>query len=193
MGDDDRYEMAMPQAPVLPTIRNGSETFKTWQQTGATADKIQRLVDGDNPDAFDEFMSLIERGEHHWLWTGRLSGPDKLYPVATIEGFTISAARVAWAIAGNKLSNSIHLKITCGEPRCVNPAHMEAVSRGVASRGMFREPKVLHEADVIRIHEQFAAGVTIDKIAATYDLNRYTVARILTGRSWRHLMPKSKP
>ena len=87
----------------------------------------------------DRFMRHVLRGDDCWLWTGSLN--NKGYPQVGDDGKTRSAHRVAHELfigpipAGLTVDHTCHNDdATCpGGPsclhrRCVNPAHLEAVT-----------------------------------------------------------------
>lgn len=79
-------------------------------------DKILALVDKDGPGGC-------------WLWGGCLGGYT--VPRVMIAGRYESVARLMWAVAeGEELVKGEVLVRTCGEVRCVNPAHMAVRKQG---------------------------------------------------------------
>jgi hypothetical protein len=133
-----------------------------------------------------------------WLWTG--SGCKNGRGLFSIRHKTFIAARVAYAIAGNR-SNSLyvlHNPVTCNNPACVNPKHLrfgtkkeDANDMRLAGtmpnrKGCRHGRTQLTDADVIRIR-QLAGKVSGSKLASMYNLTPGQISHIVTRRSWTHL------
>ncbi|MCC6382636.1 MAG: HNH endonuclease [Dehalococcoidia bacterium] len=92
------------------------------------------------------------------------------------------AHRVAYEQFVAPVPEGMVLDHLCGNPRCVNPEHLEAVTRAVNSqRG--RHAKLTPE-DVAEIRSLFATMTSV-AIARRFNVDRSTIHEIKTGRSWR--------
>jgi hypothetical protein len=98
-----------------------------------------------------------------------------------------NGSRLAHRTAYEQFIGSIPAELVidhrCGNPRCVNPGHLEAVSRAVNSqRG--RLAKLTPEA-VREIRALLASGATGAELARRFGVSRHTIVEVKTGRSWR--------
>ena len=76
--------------------------------------------------ALETFWNNIEKTETCWNWTGALN--DKGYGRFTIKGKIFHAHRYAYKLLVGPIKNTLELDHLCRNPRCVNPAHLEAVT-----------------------------------------------------------------
>lgn len=90
----------------------------------------------------ERFWAKVDTSGDCWIWLGALN--DQGYGVVIRGGKWIGAHRESWEIAGRRLDPALTLDHTChnvdlscaGGPtcrhrRCVNPAHLEQVTRAV--------------------------------------------------------------
>jgi hypothetical protein len=91
----------------------------------------------------------------------------------------------------------------CDNPACVNPFHLWLGTSSENSRDMHRKGRwklkdraigqdaagaKLTDANVIDIRRRYAdGGVTQDQLAEEHGVCQAHIARIINGRSWRHL------
>jgi len=72
------------------------------------------------PDSSDPFGC--------WIWVGARN--RKGYGVMSVYGHHAPAHRVSWMLAGRPLTPGLTLDHTCRVRECVNPDHLEEVTRG---------------------------------------------------------------
>lgn len=77
--------------------------------------------------AQDRFWSYVEKTETCWLWRGSLTGSG--YGKYGINGETILAHRYSYEFFKGEIPEGEELDHLCRVRRCVNPEHLEAVSR----------------------------------------------------------------
>ena len=63
-----------------------------------------------------------------WEWTSALAKNG--YGVFRLNRKTIYAHRLAYAISGNDLDSTLVLDHLCRNRKCVNPSHIEQITRG---------------------------------------------------------------
>jgi hypothetical protein len=68
----------------------------------------------------------VQRGTHCWIWRGAIN--DKGYPLVRYQGRVERAHRVMWELVKGTWPGGLTLHHVCGCRRCVNPAHLQAVS-----------------------------------------------------------------
>lgn len=82
----------------------------------------------------DRFMRLVDKLPNGcWFWTGARSrgkGNRKWYGTFKVKGKAVRAHRFACdVIGGNTLQPGDHRDHTCRFSLCVNPGHLECVTR----------------------------------------------------------------
>lgn len=95
------------------------------------------------------------------------------------------AHRVAYAIAADRQPEDAQdICHTCDNRACVNPEHLFAGSRSQNLRDCVRKGRINRRLSPAVALEIASDQRAVTQIAAAYGLNRSTVHRIKTGRSW---------
>lgn len=98
------------------------------QRGHATADNLKPMraapVINKKP-VLDRFFSMVEKTDTCWNWTGALING---YGSIGVDGRTRRAHRVAYELLVGPTDNSLVLHHTCGNRRCVNPAHLQEIT-----------------------------------------------------------------
>lgn len=85
-------------------------------------------------DPIKRLMSRVTKSEDScWVWNGALV---RGYGVISIDGKTEYVHRVVFAASGKKFDRDLTLDHICRNPRCVNPEHLEPVTRNENARRM---------------------------------------------------------
>lgn len=85
-------------------------------------------------DPIKRLMSRVTKTQDScWAWNGALV---RGYGVINIDGKTEYVHRVVFAASGRKFNRSLTLDHICRNPRCVNPDHLEPVTRSENARRM---------------------------------------------------------
>lgn len=115
-----------------------------------------------------------------WIW----QRPDVLGYGAHItwRGRCERAHVVWWRMAGGVIPHGMTLDHLCRNRACVNPAHLEVVTRGENCRRGSRAKITQRDADEIR--RRRALGEPHASIAATFGLSAGHVCSITKGRGW---------
>ena len=91
--------------------------------------------------------------------------------------------RVAWEAVHGQLAEGMTIHHRCEQRDCLNPVHMEALTRrehnGKAGHG-----KLMPE-DVAAIRKAFERGETNKALAAEYGVSPSMISFIRTGRRWK--------
>jgi hypothetical protein len=76
------------------------------------------------------FWEKVEKTDTCWLWTGGLTSmrPGNGYGVFWVEGTNRVAHRWLWQQVNGPLPEDLFLDHLCRVRKCVNPAHLEAVT-----------------------------------------------------------------
>ena len=140
-----------------------------------------------------------------WVWA-QCTQDNGGYGRVRHDGKTHLAHRLAWHLSGRKLPEGRQTVLAhdCGEPRCINPAHMRLVGKGdhireltaagVMSQGVKHSLAVTKHArarakldmeKAQQIRELFASGIPHAKIAAEFGVGQSTVQKVCSYRTWR--------
>ena len=85
-------------------------------------------------DPIKRLMSRVTKFEDScWVWNGALV---RGYGVINVDGKTEYVHRVVFAASGKKFDKRLTLDHKCRNPRCVNPEHLEAVTRSENAKRM---------------------------------------------------------
>lgn len=161
------------------------------------------------PTASDRFWGRVVKSDGCWEWGGASFGPGG-YGAFWLGGRNHPAHRVAWTFDVGPVPDGMFVCHHCDNPKCVRPDHLflgtaadnnaDMASKGRAARGQ-RHSSVLHPETVPRcemhgnaklttpsvraIRGEYASGASLDLLARTYNVNRTTIHRAATHRSWR--------
>ncbi len=87
----------------------------------------------------DRIMARVDTTEDCWLWTGALV---RGYGVLSVDGRTRYVHRVLFELDRGPIADGLDLDHLCRTPRCVNPTHLEPVTRSVnVARMLDKQPK----------------------------------------------------
>jgi hypothetical protein len=117
-----------------------------------------------------------------WIWT--LGTNSAGYGMSRGAGGSRLAHRVLWEVEHGPVPEGLELDHLCRVRLCVNPAHLEAVTRAINCRRGARTK--LSEAEARQIRDLCAAGVLPQREVATlYGIGKSTVGEISKGEIWR--------
>ena len=84
--------------------------------------------------ATERFAKKILKGDGCWLWTGaRQAGGYGRFMVQSNPRILVLAHRYSYELARGPIADDLTLDHLCRNTSCVNPAHLEPVSRAVNS------------------------------------------------------------
>ncbi|GEL95374.1 HNH endonuclease signature motif containing protein [Cellulomonas composti] len=81
----------------------------------------------------DRFWAKVDKREGCWEWQGGRSEPGGYGRIGS-AGRLLLAHRVAYELCKGPILDGLTVDHLCGNRGCVNPAHLELVSRGENSR-----------------------------------------------------------
>ena len=79
------------------------------------------------PSVAARFWSHVQPDQDCWIWTGATR--NRGYGCVTIAGRLYAAHRVSYTWTHGPIPDGLELDHLCRNPVCVNPLHLEAVSR----------------------------------------------------------------
>jgi hypothetical protein len=79
------------------------------------------------PRQYLSFWERVDKSGECWLWTGAVSSSG--YGRAHWRGVQTTAQRRAYLELVGPIPDGLHLDHLCGVRRCVNPVHLEPVTR----------------------------------------------------------------
>lgn len=149
-------------------------------KTGIVRGQPTRFIRNHNrKHATPEYIVNADTG--CWEWTrSKVSGYGR--KVDPLTGKLVMAHRWFYEQRNGEISEGLELDHLCRNRRCVNPEHLEAVTRTVNIR---RCPatKLTHES-AIEIRSLYAGGLTAPEIAPKFGIGLSQVYRIAHGESW---------
>lgn len=115
-----------------------------------------------------------------WEWAGALNSQG--YGVVRWEGRQKYIHRVIFDLVKGPIPQGHHIDHTCRNRRCMNPEHLEAVTKQENDR---RRPGTKVDPSMVRAIRRLAAeGMTGVAIAARFGLSQNHTSAILNGRYW---------
>lgn len=120
-----------------------------------------------------------------WTWQGATENGAGVYRVRG-EG-NHRAARFAWMYCYGDVPDDMHVQQTCGNPLCVNPAHLDLAPGATGPSGQDHPNAVLSPEDIPHIRAALADGVSYYALARQYRVNKNTIRQIALGITWIHI------
>jgi HNH endonuclease len=142
----------------------------------------------------ERFLSKVIRTEHGcWLWIG--AKVPKGYGQFKIGEKVYRAHRVAYELFKEEVPEGMFVLHSCDNPSCVNPDHLfvgtnsdniqDSFDKGRSSNvGELHPGHKLTEDDVLHI---LGSDKSNEELAAEYDVDRASIYKIRTGRSWSYM------
>lgn len=188
------------EASESPRFTSGEARSVTW----AAHHPILRYLTTETIKRFWSYVEVKNPNEC-WLWNGGKRADKSRYGSFKLKSYvTVSASRVAYAIATGEDPGQMLVLHSCDNPPCCNPAHLwlgtdadnsdDKVRKGRARSGVQRGAKNgnarLDEAKVIAIWRDIQAGRSNTAIAAEFGMTHALISRIRLGLTWRHVTEK---
>lgn len=166
-------------------------------------DSIKNNPRRDVPEAFDRLLNGPSANEDECIeWDGVINKNG--YGVSYIEGRLQLAHRIAYALSNGVAIAKIRgivVRHKCDNPKCINPAHLEAGTQADNVRDMHERGRnghggaagsrnasaKLREEDIPVIRERLARGDVGTAIASDYKVNKSIISKIKRGRTWSHI------
>jgi hypothetical protein len=124
-----------------------------------------------------------------WNWQGRLN-PDG-YGHVKRNNRTLRAHRAMWEAINGPIADGLELDHLCSNRACVNPAHLEPVTRTENIRRSLRTK--LTPDDVVSIRaawKKWGGGVRhfLRETAPHYGVSHGAIEGVIAGRTWRDVV-----
>lgn len=116
-----------------------------------------------------------------WNWNGRIDANG--YGEVGRRNGTRKAHRAIYEELRGPISGGLDLDHLCRNHRCVNPDHLEPVSKAENTRrGLSAKLTIRH---VEEIRQRYADGnYTLQSLATEYGISPSNVGAIVTGKTW---------
>lgn len=92
----------------------------------------------------ERFWAKVQKTDDCWLWIGAKNSNSRVLPYGRFlwHGKVHVAHRVSWWIAGRDIPSGYELDHLCRNASCVNPDHLDLVTR---SENLKRKPRIKKE------------------------------------------------
>lgn len=171
----DEIDAGLPLFKSAPTVqkRRPAKRIAVKDFPALAAEFAERYRD--DPDACWPWPGYIDTAGS--IGYGRMGGGGKRK----------YAHRVSREYHHGPMPDGHQTRHTCDNPACWNPRHLISGTplqnvRDMIERGRSRRP--LRKADVICIDLMLKDGIAIDTIAASFDISKKAIRRILWGVTW---------
>ena len=146
--------------------------------------------------------NCVEAGDC-WEWAGAYSGPKKAHPYCYHDGSCTTVRSVVLKLSGKGRKSKKHCVAfpTCGNSRCVNPAHLRWATRSevmyvAAAKGLLndrvRVSKIAatKRATVGKLNMDAARAIRASDerqidLAKRYGISQHAVSAIRMNRRWK--------
>lgn len=147
------------------------------------AERFFRFVDKDGPNGC-------------WLWTGYLDAKGR-GRFRRADGKQVTTHRHSWEMTNGPIVGGLLVCHRCDNPTCVNPAHFflgtqkdnlsDRDSKGRGIHGIRNGRAKLTEQQVGCIRADRESGFTLTALALRFNVAPTHIARVCSGRAWRHI------
>lgn len=165
---------------------------------------MQRELVFPSPTLESRYWSHVDqRGpDECWPWTAYASrGYGKIWVGYDADGLLIMrrANRVGWELIHGEDPGRQHVRHTCDNPACCNPAHwvlgshadnmhdMQERGRANAARGESASGARLTEASVRQIRAMRRDGHTLRDLGQRFGVSLQSIHAICARKTWRHI------
>ena len=154
---------------------------------------------------FEKFI-MPEPMSGCWLWIGCLNNKASGYGIFSSNNKPGLAHRMSYQMYKGEIPNGMCVLHSCDVRSCVNPDHLFLGTYFDNAKDMFskgRNTKLraygesvggskLKESDVLEIRNLKKIGVKTRFIVNKYNVTKENINYILSGKTWKHLLPESR-
>lgn len=149
------------------------------------------------------FWKHIQMGDGCWLWTARRDKYGYGLVKRNNPALNTKAHRRSWEIHFGPIPAGLSVMHRCDNPPCVRPDHLALGTQAdnnhdAASKFRYRQAEAhahakLTNAQVIEAREKASRGQETATLAAQYGVTTRTMHKLLTGQTWKSLLPENRP
>lgn len=194
---------SLVQVQYRPPFKNKGLARKHTGDTGASVPKRALLPLLDNA-VLERFWAKIDRGDPRqcWLWKASKKNSRDCYGHFKIKSYvTVTASRLAYAIAYGEEPAELCVLHSCDNPACCNPAHLflgtvkdnsqDMVRKGRARngyrKGSSNGANKLDAKTVCAIWRCIRRGQNNTEIGRRFGVHHSTISVIRLGKFWKHI------
>ena len=148
-------------------------------------------------ERFYSFVIKSDNPDDCWQWTGCKCNQG--YGLFSLNSQTIGAHRFSYGLHKGEIPEGMCVCHRCDNQECTNPNHLwlgtdgdntrdkESKGRGKQPKGEKHGMSKLTESAVLRIRELVEMGLTNRQVAMEFNIHRYSVDRIISRKTWKHI------
>lgn len=184
-------------APIAKTIRK-HQGIKQGQPTRFIFGHGGRVQEPPPRLPIERFWDYVVRGDSPddcWGWSGSVEKDG--YALLSVRGLGNRAYRMSFILHYGPIPKGMCVCHHCDNPACTNPRHLflgttqDNTADMVAKRrhlfGELHNKAKLADADIPRIRELRASGLTQQAISDQYGVSQSAISSILLGKTWAHV------
>lgn len=146
----------------------------------------------------ERFWNKVRKSVDCWEWQASTNrrgyGQFKIYDRGNGKQKVMESHRLAWILTNGDIPDGMCVCHKCDNPKCVRPDHLflgtqRDNARDMAQKGRAVDPtwfKKLTSEQVVAIRNEYAEGLSSDKIAIKRNLSKSCVLNILNGKTWKN-------
>lgn len=157
--------------------------YKRWHAKGTTALNARR-------SEMDRFYASYSVNDESGCWTWTAARSDTGYGTIMCDsGRNMNAHRFAYLRLRGEIPKDLQIDHLCRNRACVNPDHLEPVTRAVnVQRGSASKLSEAEALEIMRLRNQ---GEMCKDIAARFGVHASHVSRVSRGINWASLEGES--
>lgn len=133
----------------------------------------------------ERFEKFINKTDDCWIWTSATNGT---YGIFWLNQKQILAHRLSYSIYNNVIiAPSQVIRHKCNNKLCINPNHLETGTLKDNSQDRWRDGTMNNKLTSEQVLLIRASKESIAELANFYQVNKSTISKIKSKKTWSHL------